>query len=57
MVFIVCLLNRVPFQQALQLIAARAVYLEAGLAYVPFQRLVSIITTRVSTNKHPINTQ
>jgi hypothetical protein len=39
--------RRVPFQQALQLISSRAVYLEGGYAYVPLGRLVSIITTRV----------
>jgi hypothetical protein len=38
----------VPFTQALQLIANRQVYLEGGFAYVPLQRVVSIITTRVS---------
>lgn len=40
---------RVPFQQALPLIASRAVYMEAGYAYVPFHKFVSIITTRVSS--------
>lgn len=37
---------KVPFTQALQLIANRQVYLEGGFAYVPLQRVVSIITTR-----------
>mmetsp|Transcript_21947 Transcript_21947/g.36751 ORF Transcript_21947/g.36751 Transcript_21947/m.36751 type:complete len:529 (+) Transcript_21947:67-1653(+) len=37
---------KVPFQQALSLVASRAVYLERGCAYVPLQRLVSIIVTR-----------
>ena len=41
--------NRVPFQQALSLVAGRAVYLERGFAFVPLQRLVSIIVTRVRT--------
>lgn len=38
---------RVPFQQALNLISSRSVYLERGYAFVPLQRLVSIIVTRV----------
>ena len=37
---------RIPFQQALQMMANRSVYLERGFAYVPLQRLVSIIVTR-----------
>jgi len=37
---------KVPFQQALTLVASRAVYLERGFAYVPLQRLMSIIVTR-----------
>lgn len=43
------ILYKVPFQQALSLLAGRSVYLEAGFAYVPFQRLVSIIITRFRT--------
>jgi DNA primase large subunit len=39
---------RVPFQQALSLVSQRAVFLEAGFAFVPLQKLVSIIVTRVS---------
>jgi DNA primase large subunit len=37
---------KVPFQQALSLLGSRSVYLEAGLVYVPLQRLVSILTAR-----------
>lgn len=37
---------RVPFQQALSLVAGRSVYLQGGFAYVPLQRLVSIIVMR-----------
>lgn len=37
---------KVPFQQALSLVSQRAVFLEAGYAYVPLQKLVSIIVTR-----------
>lgn len=37
---------KIPFQQALPMIASRSVYLERGYAYVPLQRLVSIIVTR-----------
>jgi len=37
---------KVPFQQALSLVASRSVYLERGFAYVPLQRLVTIIVTR-----------
>ena len=39
--------SRIPFQQALTLISKREVYLEAGLAWVPQDKLVSIITTKV----------
>ena len=46
--FVSSTLNRVPFQQALSLVSSRSVYLEKGFAYVPLQRLVSIIVTRVS---------
>jgi DNA primase large subunit len=38
---------RVPFQQALSLVASRSIYLERGYAYVPLQKLVSIIVTKV----------
>lgn len=38
---------RVPFQQALPLLSNRAVYLHKGFAYVPLQKLVSIIVIRV----------
>ncbi len=38
---------RIPFVQALQLIGTRSVYLEGGYAYVPLNKLVSIIITRV----------
>jgi DNA primase large subunit len=41
---------KVPFQQALQLISSRSVYLEHGFAYVPLQRLVSIILMRFRMN-------
>ena len=41
-------LCRVPFQQALSLISNRSVYLQKGFAYVPLQKLVSIIVTNVS---------
>lgn len=40
------IIHRVPFQQALSLVARRAVYIERGFAYVPLQSLVSIIVTR-----------
>lgn len=36
----------VPFLEALQLIAPRQVYLERGKAYIPFNRLLNIITVR-----------
>jgi hypothetical protein len=38
--------HRVPFQQALSLLSARAVYLERGSAFVPLQRLVTILLFR-----------
>lgn len=41
------LARRVPFHQALALVASRAVYLEKGFAYVPFDRLVSILVAEV----------
>lgn len=34
---------KIPFQQALSLISSRSVYLEGGYAFVPLQRLVTII--------------
>lgn len=37
---------KVPFLQALPLIAPRHVYLERGMAYIPFTRLLNIITVR-----------
>jgi len=37
---------RIPFTQALDLVAHRQVFLEAGFAYVPVERLVSIIVAR-----------
>lgn len=39
--------GRIPFVQALSLIGGRQVYLQDGFAYVPLQRVVSIIVTRV----------
>ena len=41
---------KIPFQMALSLITNRGVYLEGGFAYVPLQRLVSIIIMRFRTN-------
>lgn len=41
---------KVPFQQALQLIAPRQVYLERGMAYIPVTRLLHIITVRFRQN-------
>ena len=38
---------RVPFQQALPMISNRSVYLQKGFAFVPLQKLVSIIVIRV----------
>jgi DNA primase large subunit len=38
---------RVPFQQALSLVAGREVYLQGGWAFVPLQRLVSTVVLRV----------
>ncbi|CAK4615488.1 hypothetical protein LEN26_001431 [Aphanomyces euteiches] len=37
---------KVPFTEAIDLIGARKVYLEAGVAYVPFDYLVSILYAR-----------
>ena len=37
---------KVPFQQALSMVAGRAVYVERGFAFVPMQRLLSIIIFR-----------
>jgi len=41
---------RVPFQQALSLVANRTVYLENGFAYVPFAKFVSIIVSQFRAN-------
>lgn len=41
---------RVPFQQALNLISSRSVYVEAGCAFVPLSRVVSLIVTRFRMN-------
>lgn len=38
---------RVPFQQAIRLLASRSVYLEAGYAFVPHTQLVSVVTNQV----------
>ena len=43
---------RIPFQQALSLMASRSVYLEKGFAYVPLKHLVSIIVTRVDIHTY-----
>lgn len=44
-----CAVDRIPFQQAIKLLASRAVYLEAGFAYVPLQRLEAIIIMKVTS--------
>jgi hypothetical protein len=41
---------RIPFTQALDLVAHRQVFLENGYAYVPVERLVSIIVARFRSN-------
>lgn len=41
---------KIPFQQALSLIGHRLVYLEQGYAWVPLNKLVSIIVTRFRMN-------
>lgn len=41
---------RIPFTQALDLVAHRQVFLENGFAYVPVERLVSIIVARFRMN-------
>jgi len=41
---------KIPFTEALSLVMTRDVYLEAGFAYVPLQRLVSIIIMRFRSN-------
>ena len=41
---------RIPFTQALDLVAHRQVFLENGFAYVPVERLVSIIVARFRSN-------
>ena len=45
LVLLAALLVAIP----LSLVAGRSVYLERGFAFVPLQRLVSIIVTRVRT--------
>jgi DNA primase large subunit len=42
---------KIPFQQALSLMASRKVYLERGYAYVPLSNLVAIVVTRVCLRK------
>uniref|UniRef100_A0A7S2UM83 DNA primase large subunit n=2 Tax=Attheya septentrionalis TaxID=420275 RepID=A0A7S2UM83_9STRA len=39
----------VPFTQALDLVAKRQCYVEAGLAYVPLPKIVSIVTNKFTT--------
>lgn len=41
---------RVPFVQALSLIGNRSVYLERGMAFVPLNRVVSILITKFRTH-------
>lgn len=41
---------RIPFTQALDLVCHRQVFLENGFAYVPVERLVSIIVARFRSN-------
>jgi DNA primase large subunit len=41
---------KVPFLQALQLMAPRQIYLERGMAYIPITRLLHIITVRFRQN-------
>jgi DNA primase large subunit len=40
----------IPFQQAIRLLASRSVYLEAGYAFVPLEKLEAIILMRVSSS-------
>ncbi|CAN0538252.1 unnamed protein product, partial [Laminaria digitata] len=37
---------KIPFWQAVDLIGKRQVYLEGGFAYVPVQRVVTIVVSR-----------
>jgi hypothetical protein len=39
--------NRIPFLKALNLVQTRSVYIEAGFAFVPFAKLVSIVLGQV----------
>ena len=41
---------KVPYTQALSLIQRREIFLKGGMAYVPLQRLVSIILNRFRMN-------
>uniref|UniRef100_K3W811 DNA primase large subunit C-terminal domain-containing protein n=1 Tax=Globisporangium ultimum (strain ATCC 200006 / CBS 805.95 / DAOM BR144) TaxID=431595 RepID=K3W811_GLOUD len=41
---------KVPFTEALDLVGTRKVYLEAGIAYVPFDHVVSILHSAFRTN-------
>lgn len=41
---------KVPFYQALELVATRKAYLEGGTVYVPMDNLVSILTARFRSN-------
>ena len=44
--FLVTVFYKIPFQQALSMISSRQVYLEGGYAWVPLEKVVSIIVTR-----------
>jgi DNA primase large subunit len=48
--FIMSNFYKIPFQQALQLITKREVYLESGYAYVPLSKLIGIIISKFRTN-------
>lgn len=41
---------KVPFIEALDLVATRRVYIEAGTAYVPFEHVVSILFAAFRAN-------
>lgn len=41
---------KVPFTEALDLVGSRKVYLEAGVAFVPFDHVVSILYSAFRTN-------
>lgn len=48
--FLMCtnvLCVRVPFQEALPLIAGRQVYLVGGYAFIPMRKLMNVIISRV----------